>query len=1186
MKLKKLELSGFKSFPQKAGIEFPDGISAIVGPNGCGKSNIIDAIRWVMGEQNARNLRGKAMDDVIFSGANGNAPLNMAEVSMILSNDNGNAPEELKDFTELMLTRRLYRSGENAYFLNKQPCRLKDIHNIFMGSGMGARSYSIIEQGNIGAITDAGPEERRFFIEEAAGVTRYKSRKKETLRKIEATQQNLLRLDDILSEIKRQMGRLNRQAKNAQRYREYQQRIERLEIAMALCRYDRNFQEHGRIQALLQSLKDSDLQNASRMGSLDAAVETLKLQRAQKNEEISSAKALLFEARRQADRSESELSHLRGEAERLATELERLQTSHGALNEKNQNLEFEIDQTRGQFAEMQQEHTGVQEALTRENAASQDLRSRLETLNRKVDAARKNLADLSSQEARCRNIHQNAAANRQSLQRRLKKIDEETVLAERKVADLTLQEKEAQNGIQTVQQSLAAAGERIAAQQEQATRGREALALQVRHVQELDLERNRLRSRHSALKKMDDNLEWYKDGVKTLIKAFRAQTAADGGTDSDRPAGILALTADVLDAAPSFEIAVEAVLGDALQYLIVEDQQAGLNAVAFLDEHKGGRCGFIPISGLRPRSSAGADRLIDHVSVKPGFESAAEALLGHALVAPDLKGALGIFQRNGHGCAVVTPQGDMITHQGLISGGSPDQGSGILAKKQELRSLEHRITRVDEKLKEQRRILSDLESGAREFETRLQKLGEEKNNLARAEMEAEKSHFKAIESLKHARRHLEVTLLEQEQLMGEESDIDEEIRRRQIALKNLEDQAKSAQSEASQAARAAQDAAARMDVFNRKTVDLKLRQTALEARIENTGATLRRLVDFQYEANNRLNQTVADIEGKKQKIVEVDTRIRDLESAVSGLYENLTRLQEDLQNRESEYRGIDEDLKNHDQIIGELKSERDKTLQKIHLLESQNAQLEIKQEHLIGILKDRYQQSVDQARAVSGGLELSEDQIQAELAECRRRMESLGEVNLAAIGEYAELKNRFEFLDAQRNDLIRAIADLHRVIREINRISQERFTRTFDLINEKLAEVFPKLFNGGVARLELADAGDPLEAGVEFMIHPPGKKLTRLSLLSGGEKALSAIAFIFAIFLIKPASFCLLDEIDAPLDDANVARFNEMLKSIGNQSQIIMITHNKKSMEYADRLFGITMEKKGVSKVVSVDLNR
>ncbi len=1186
MKLKKLELSGFKSFPQKADIEFPEGISAIVGPNGCGKSNVIDAIRWVMGEQNARNLRGKAMEDVIFSGANGNAPLNMAEVSMILSNDNGDAPEELKDFTELMLTRRLYRSGENVYFLNKHPCRLKDIHNIFMGSGMGARSYSIIEQGNIGAITDAGPEERRFFIEEAAGVTRYKSRKKETLRKIEATQQNLLRLDDILSEIKRQMGRLNRQAKNAQRYKEYQQRIDRLDIAMALCRYDRNSQEHSQIQALLQSLKDSDLQNASRIGSLDAAVETLKLQRARKNEQISSAKALLFEAQRQADRSESELSHLRKEAERLAAELEHLQTSHQALNEKNKNLESEIDQARRQFAEMQQERARVQESLTRENAASQELRSRLETLNRKLEAARKNLADLSAQEAGCRNIHQNAATNRQNLQRRLKKIDEETVLAERKVAELTLQEQEARNGIQTVQQSIAAAGERIAAQKDQATQSRQALALQVRHVQELDLERNQLRSRYLALKKMDDNLEWYKDGVKTLIKAARARTAENGGSDSAGPAGILALTADVLDTAPSFEIAVETVLGDALQYLIVEDQQAGLNAVAFLNEHEAGRCGFIPIAGLRPRSPVEAERLIDHVSVKAGFEAAAEALLGHALVAPDLKSALEVFRGNGHGCAVVTQQGDMITHQGIISGGSPDQGSGILAKKQELKSLEHRISTVDEKLKEQRRILSDLEAGARENETRLQKLGEEKNRLAREEMEAEKSHFKAIESLKHARRHLEVTLLEQEQLMGEESDIDEEISQRHIALKNLEDQVKSAQSEVSQIARAAQDASVRMDAFNRKTVDLKLRQTALEARIENTGATLRRLVDFQREANNRLEQTVTDIGGKKQKITDGGMRIRELENAVSGLYENLSRLQEDLQNRESEYRGIDEDLKNHDQIIGELKNERDKTLQKIHLLESQNAQLGIKQEHIIGILKDRYQQSVDQARTVSEGLELSADQMQAELAECRRRMESLGEVNLAAIGEYAELKTRFEFLDAQRGDLTRAIADLHKVIREINRISQERFTRTFDLINEKLVEVFPKLFNGGSARLELANADDPLEAGVEFMIHPPGKKLTRLSLLSGGEKALSAIAFIFAIFLIKPASFCLLDEIDAPLDDANVARFNEMIKSIGDQSQIIMITHNKKSMEYADKLFGITMEKKGVSKVVSVDLNR
>ena len=423
MKLKKLEIVGFKSFYDKANIQFPQGISAVVGPNGCGKSNIIDALRWVMGEQSVKQLRGKSMEDVIFSGANSKAPLNMAEVSLTLSNDNGDSPEELKEFTEINLTRRLYRSGESAYFLNKQPCRLKDIHNVFWGSGLGSKSYAIIQQGRIGAITDANPEELRFFVEEAAGVTRYKNRKNEALRKIKTTQNNLLRVTDIISEIKRQMASLKRQARKAEIYNKYQKQIKALEVYLGLHYYEDYARQLQKSDTLLNELQDLDISHTTEMKQLDALVEEIKLKRWRKNQEISAQKSDQFENQRNIDRKENDLIHLRKEIERLSQESIELKTARVNVEDKNQEMLAEIDLVNKETAALNEEIANVKTQIDREKETTQTITDKLAGLNQALESNKAQLMDLVAQEAQYKNIYQTTVNNKESLQKRLSKVD-------------------------------------------------------------------------------------------------------------------------------------------------------------------------------------------------------------------------------------------------------------------------------------------------------------------------------------------------------------------------------------------------------------------------------------------------------------------------------------------------------------------------------------------------------------------------------------------------------------------------------------------------------------------------------------------------------------------------------------------------------------------------------------------
>ncbi|MBW2151468.1 MAG: chromosome segregation protein SMC [Deltaproteobacteria bacterium] len=1183
MKLKKLEITGFKSFHDKVSIEFPPGISAVVGPNGCGKSNIIDALRWVMGEQSVKQLRGKSMEDVIFSGTNGTPPLNMAEVSLILSNDNGTGPEEFKEFSEIMLTRKLYRSGESAYFINKRPCRLKDIHNVFLGSGIGTKSYAVIQQGNIGAIIDAGPEERRVFLEEAAGITRYKNRKIEALRKVESTKQNLLRVSDIMTEVKRQMSGLKRQVKKAERYRNYQAQIKRLDVALAIHQRDNLDAQIKETGSLLEELQNADIQQSAKLKKLDAAIEEIKLKRSQKDQEIAEQKSRQFEMQRSIDRHENHLVHLRAEIDRLKEEIIRIEAARKELEEKNKNIQTEIHQLERQQIDINQQIQGVSSRLKRERDASEGITQRLSVLNQQIESSKTQLMNAVAREAKYKNIYQNASNSKERLKKRLTRLEREEAEAKNRVEELQKQEAKAKATLASYNEEMQCINKQISDIQKELSVKSEHLGKQVKKVQTLDLEIKGLRSRYTAMKRMEETYEWYKDGVRAVMNLKNTEATAQG---------VIGLVADAIEPTADCAAAVEAVLGDSLQYVLVKDQETAARLIEYLQETSKGRSGFIPVSAITKKHpnlterQSPSSRLLNYVSVKPGYEKISETLLGDVLVAEDMQQALRIWNEEGCRGTIVTKSGMVILPGGTMIGGKADNGSGILMKKQELKTLKTQISKQERLLNAARENQQSLELEVRNVEKELQKAIERKKAISSSHAEAEKIHYRLKEDLKYSNRHLDVVRLEGEQLMGEESDLDDQIAKFRRAVSEAEKEVKAYQEMVAGLSDEIACASAQMNDYSQRMVDLKLNLTSLNAKLENNTTNLRRLKVFHKDGTDRLKEMLEDIAQKTQRRVMLKRKVGETEQLLSKMYQELKHLEKALETNRFTFQAFDEKLRENSALMDDIQSRREEIVGKIRMLEMEQSERHLRIENIIHQIQDRYCLSFDELREEIGDLpEMTIEEMETSLSQLRHKVSLMNDVNLAAIKEYETLKDRYDFLAEQHDDLVKAIDDLNRVIKKINRITRKLFLKTFHMVNEKLNEVFPRLFEGGSAQLVLTKPDDPLETGVEFMIHPPGKKLTRMSLLSGGEKALSAIAFIFSIYLIKPTAFCLLDEIDAPLDDVNVFRFNKLLQLIGQNSQIIMITHNKKTMEFADTLFGVTMENKGISKVVSVNFN-
>ena len=1182
MKLKRLEISGFKSFRDKIVIDFSQGVNAIVGPNGCGKSNVVDAIRWVMGEQRVKALRGKKMDDVIFNGSEDAAPVSMAEVIMTLSSDGTSFPGVYGELTEVSISRRVILDDESEYCINRVPCRLLDIKEFFMGTGVGARTYSLVEQGSVATMVEAKPEDRRLFIEDAAGVSKYKSRKDAAVRKMEATRQNILRLNDIHKEVKSQLNAIARQAKKAEQYKEIKLRIKDAELILAR----QNFAKlAGKSDALQESRSQFSGQSESIRAQLEARESTLEEMKAklmESDELISARQTELYEIKNSITIKEKNIEFSRRRITEATERKQKNQSEIDLMEQKKSSLAVEMDNLHKKAEEAMNRMTQLQNEL---DAGQKEVEGLLENdreINSRLEEHKIRYIDVMQDLAKFNNMIATLNKNLEDFKKREERENHEIEQDKSRFDELALK-------LQSLTSDQAAEEEEIrklAGQKgeiaDELQRARSDLQILEERIMQIKEESGGKSSRLQSLGEFQAAFKWSSDGVKKVIEAQG---------DQDRFYGVVA---DHINVPREYESAVEAVLGEKLQYVVVKNQEEGLRAIDYLKNFQLGRGSFVPVElrGNKAETYSAehlqeAEPLRNKVVVKEEFHQIADCLLGDVLLTPSITKGIDLWKKNGFRGTFVTPEGDTISPNGVLTGGSGAAvEKSLLATKREIAELEADVRRLSVELENQmeekkKRVsliagrdeeLADLKNRVHRLEI---DINGRKKDLERFEDESERLKQR-IAVLEYNRQNIKTEEAQAAQKLLEMKD---NILLKETAEKELNEIISSFNNRR-------QQSRSSIDAQERSLTEKKVLLASLAEKKE---ADLRTIARLQHD----ISHNEIEVARKREEITACETQMTDLASAVEAeqemlqsLYGKLTSCETVLTEMKEKRAAEDERLRGQENEIRDIKRNLDDLQKQANELEMQCREAALNLENLQRTVNEKH--GVDLKAMMVDFIMVDDekvDELSTMLEKDRQTIDNFGEVNLLALNEYVELDQRNQFLTTQLADLNESLSSLQRTITRINKISRERFAETFAAVNECFKDVFAKIFPGGRGKLLLTDENDLLETGVDIDIQIPGKKAQSVSLLSGGEKSLAAIALIFAILMYRPSPFLILDEVDAALDDANTNLFNRLIKDVANHSQVIMITHNKSTMEVADTLFGVTMQKQGISSLVSVSLN-
>lgn len=1176
MKIKRLEIVGFKSFTDRVTLDFQQNVTGIVGPNGCGKSNIVDSIRWCMGEQSVKNLRGKAMDDVIFAGSETRKPLGMAEVSLVFSTEDGRAPAKYLDFSEIQLTRRLYRDGESEYLINKTPCRLMDITELFMDTGVGTRAYSIIEQGKIGMILHSRPEERRFLIEEAAGVTKFKSRKQQALKKIEGTRQNLSRLADILGEIKRQLSSLQRQAKKAAKFREYRDELRKIELIFSAHEYNEALarrQAAERDQVIL----NERIRTAFSASALsESRIEEARLRLVETEKQLAASQEEIYSIRSESGAKESKLEFQRRELSNLTSRLCRFETE---TDESEMRLR-ECSAQR-QLLEQRRESLGnAVEALLislRQDEATlivhqqseQELNQLLEVRNRELftvlsesaqqknrfENARKRLIQLEEVQGRHAREQIRLAERLEVVRRRTTELDEE-------IATIECEQRKLQSDIAVLRRREEDLKVRLPEQEASWQQTRDEL--------------NRASSRLHSLRELESQFAGYGLGVKKLMQHSELRGRFSG------------LLADVVTVPRELETALEAAMADRLQCILCSNDSDVVHAMEYLKNSNGGRAALALPAPSPPHSLfsvAGAIPLETMICVEGSHDGLIRRILNGVMLVENLASALELARLNPE-LSFVTRDGDMVSLGGIVSGGAPEQAQhGIMHKKREIRELEALVRELDHRMAA---LESERDRLRRDAGDIAEKLKNNATLMHRGDLKLaglRKDRQLSVDEITQTVERLEVQALEASTINEERDSLEIEQR---LAGERMSEIGENVLGLEQNVALFRDE----LDCCRKRLAAVREQVTATRVQAatikEQHESNLRGIADLERQSLE-LSRRMACNREEMEKGAAEKIRLQESTTSLTRELEALLHRQETAEKRFSETRSAcetaGEKLSTAEKTAKLARDENDVVRQAQSDLNLRFSSLAMQIDMLEKTLREKHRMPTTDALALLEREEFDQVALGARQEELQALLSEIGEVNLMAIEEYANMEERFFFLNSQKEDLEESLRSLQQAIQRINRTTRQRFLETYNLVNAKFQEVFPRLFCGGRAELRLTNEDDLLEAGVDIIVQPPGKKLQNVTLLSGGEKALSAVALIFSIFLIKPTPFCLLDEVDAPLDDANIGRFNEMVREMSEISQFIIITHNKATMHVADTLYGITMESPGSSKVVSVRLH-
>lgn len=1183
MKLKSLEAIGFKSFVDRLHLSFPGGITTIVGPNGCGKSNVVDSVLWAIGERSAKHLRGRLMEDVIFNGTDGRKPLGMAEVNLTFSNEDGLASEEYGQYSEITVTRRLYRSGESEYLINKVPCRLRDITDLFLDTGIGVNGYSIVEQGRVEHLINANPQDRRFLIEEAAGIAKYKERKRLALMKMEATQQNLLRIQDIIAEVKRQIVTLERQVKRAEEYKAIRKEVKEIEIRFALQEYAELSEKGEATRGYLKALRDREMEISTQNAQKEAFVETKRLKGIEEEEKFRSLQQEIFELGRKIQKTENDIEFFKREEGSFQKEenqwVQEVREFLRAWRETRRERK-RMEQVRKDLEEERREN---EEILKELEIVFGDSRATYQELSEELEAEKGKLIDTLTQLTSLKNRLAHLEERKEDLQKRIRSHGEESEDVSRKLKQLEvatsekIKEKDLIVSIQSIYQEekVRWEGEIEGLREDLGARQTRRSALEETLRQD--------RSRYHSLKELQENYEGYEKGVRSLLLRKKEE--------EEKWKGMLGAVADILEPDPKYDIPLEAVLGQRLQYLIVEEEKEGMEAMAFLKRESLGRGSFIPrgVQGIRTESRTSQEEgkpipLSRFVKVKEGFDAIAEFLIGDTGVVESWEEALRWMKNGGGFGTLVTLEGDILQSSGVISGGSRDQGLGLLERRREIRDLEQRVKESEEECRkafeEEGRLQKEISEREDQLEGRKKEIQEKEIELLHRERDLEglkketSQFYQTMEVIQFEQKQLEE---ENQDLEKEKEEVSAQTETEEAAKKEREEQVQSWKKKVEEVREGGEELGGRITEKKVLLASVEEKQKGLEGQIQNFSETQRNL-------REQISKKVKGIRECREEALSLREKIQQWEGELeNGLKQH--HLQEEMLSTQKErVESVLNEWKEVEASSKYLRRELEEVRQKIHEEEILASEVQLKLSHLQESMKERYGATL--STSIGASLEESpKEEMSKRLAELKSSLEGFGEVNLMAIEEYQELKQRHDFLSEQQTDLHQALDSLKKAILRINRTTTKRFLETFHLVNEKFKLVFARLFKGGQASLVMLDEQDPATTGIDIIAQPQGKKLQNIDLLSGGEKALVATALLFGLFMIRPTPFCLLDEVDAPLDDANINRFIELIKEFSKTSQFIMITHNKSTMEAAQTLYGITMETPGVSKVVSVRLN-
>jgi chromosome segregation protein len=1185
LKIRRLDIIGFKSFAEKALLRIDDGISGIVGPNGCGKSNIVDAVRWVMGEQSARRLRGKTMEDVIFAGSETKPPMGMAEVRMTLENDGRNVPPEYASYAEIVVGRRLFRSGESEYSINKTPCRLMDVQELFMGTGVGTRAYSIISQGQIGVLVSQKPLERRALIEEAAGVSKYKARKRIAERKMEATRQNLLRVSDVIAEIKRNIDSLKRQARKAARYNKLRKQLRDIELHIAAHRQLelQASKNHLTLRQKNLSAKEHELQGT--LAKMESSVEQRRTRMLDDDHQISGLQEALLSTDNQIKLNEKDIEFLTREVDSLAKrgtqsadEIERLQAEATSVREQIERHNAELTDLDGS-AQLASQRLADRESAHRAQA------SRVDELQVELEGLRQSQIDLGEQAGEWRSRISNQTQRLEDLQARLNECQTERNSLEKTHGELTANKQRQTESLNRSRQlhldlvQKREVNENTLAELEAQAKSNSARGIALRE------EAGNKRSRLKSLEEIERNYEGCLSGVRWVM-----QKAKDEQEDNQ----VVGLVADILEAPPVYETAVQAVLGDRLQSVVVQSQSAGVQAIDYLKRESEGRSSFIPMA-LRSRSYppdiskvegpgviGPMRKLLDY---QQEYDSVVKYLLGDVVVVEDLPTAMSIWSANGHEATLVTLEGDVLEPQGALSGGSLEgPGTHLLQNKREMKELADKLVALEA----EQRMVADQQG---KLDARLAELGA------------------AIESLKQNSHEEEIRIIDQQKDLTHTSEQLGSATQRLEELRNLGDSLRAditgVMSKLQQGKESLEGIGARqvevesgilrlrslnekeknqLAVLAQEVIDLKVEAAASIERRESARRNLEHLRHTREESEQRLERLQDELTSGNREAVSGRQKIEENRNEISTLLTTREKQQDELTSRREAYERLLAEVQEEEQLVKDCRKELDQASHQLADTHTECREVDLEMIHLAQDVKRNHKEAIVDCLSAYHLLPSPTPDQQEKAEKLRGRIERMGDVNPHAEEAYEELVERYEFLTTQSQDLTESLEKLQKVIQKINRTSRKRFREAFEAINEKFQQVFPRLFSGGKAYLAMEENQDVLEAGVEIVAQPPGKRLQNMELLSGGEKALTAVSLLFSIFLVKPTPFCLLDEVDAPLDDVNLDRVNSMIQEMSKTSQFIIITHNKRTMETIDRLYGITMEEPGASTVVTVQL--